>query len=141
MVQGLCAAWRAVVLVWCRLVVWMVCWGVAGCMVVRWRCLRWGVRGAGCGFSSRWCESVVGVVLVSSSWRPAACWSWCDAKQPATAASAGRQGGQAWSVTPVIPNSSRRTVLRNTGMMAAGVPFTRATPAGIVVVWLGPFDS
>lgn len=52
-----CVVWmRGCVGVWCRLVVWMVCWGCGRLrMVVRWRCLRWGVRGNrvwGC-FSSR----------------------------------------------------------------------------------------
>ena len=95
--------------------------GLLGCgrlrMVVRWRCLRWGVRGSRVwGVFRRvvWCRIGRGRRIgFVGSWRPAACWSWCwMSNSPAAASAWPARLSRRGSVAPATPNSSRRTTLR-----------------------------
>lgn len=122
-----CVVWmRGCVGVWCRLVVWMACWGCGRLrMVVRWRCLVWGVRGSRVwGVFRRvvWCRIGRGRRIgFVGSWRPAACWSWCWMSNSPAAASAwpARRSG-CGSAAPATPSSSHRTAPREHRHDASG---------------------
>ena len=95
--------------------------GLLGCgrlrMVVRWRCLRWGVRGSRVwGVFRRvvWCRIGRGRRIgFVGSWRPAACWSWCwTSSSPAAASAWPARRSRRGSAAPATPSSSHQTAPR-----------------------------